>query len=97
MVSTDYEQLLLPILTEISLSLESEFQVWIARRLIGLIFLQAGDSPNAKVAMESAKILVQIAKTSKLSVLRWEANKRLEYLAQFAKENTVRKYAANWN
>ncbi len=96
LVSTDHEELLVPVIQEISLSVDSDLPLWIRRRLLGLIFIQAGDSPNIKVAMNAAKRLVALSKTSKNSVIKWESSKRLDYLAKFAKEPMVKNFAANW-
>lgn len=96
MGSTDYEQLLIPVIHELKALIEDDQPIWIQRRIIGLIFIQAGDSPNIKVAMEAARQLVEIAKTSEQSAIRWEAYKRLEYLSKYAKEIVVKKYASNW-
>ncbi len=96
MASTDYKGLILPLLNEIKLLAQSDLPVWIRRRLIGLIFVQAGDSPNEKISLAAAVNLGKMARGAKSSVVKWESLKRLKYLYRFAKEDVVRKYSANW-
>lgn len=96
MASTDYEGLIKPVIQEIRILVNSDLPIWVSRRLIGLIFIQAGDSPNEATAMASAKALGEIALGAKNGVLRWEARKRLQYLSKFAKDSIVKQYSADW-
>lgn len=96
MASTDHEGLIKPVIQEISILVNSDLPIWVSRRLIGLIFIQAGDSPNEATALASAKILGDISQSAKNGVLRWEARKRLNYLSKFAKDPIIKKYSADW-
>lgn len=97
MASTDYDPLLIPVIEELEEALKADLPLWAKRRIIGLLFIQAGDSPNTKVAMRAAESLVETAKKSTHGYLRWEAGKRLNYLARFSKDDIVKAFAANWN
>ncbi len=94
--STDYPELVIPIIQEITISLDSDLPIWIGNRFIGLIFIQAGDSPNEKIAMFSAKSLVEVIKENKRSAFRWEANLRIKQLSLYANDEAVQSYAKNW-
>lgn len=94
--STDYPELVTPVVQEIAISLDSDIPVWIGNRLIGLIFIQAGDSPNEKIALFSTKHLIDIIKDNKRSAFRWEAGVRIKYLTLYATNESVKSYAKNW-
>lgn len=93
--STDFEGLILPLLQVIRQSAQSDLPVWIQRRLITLIFIQAGDSPNQTVAVEATKYLWLTVKEAKIPVLRWECMNRLRYLAKFSRNKASKEYAQN--
>lgn len=94
--STDYPELVIPVIDEITVSLNSDLPIWIGTRLIGLIFIQAGDSPNEEIAMFSAKRLVELIKNHKRSAFRWEASLRMNQLSLYASNETVQSFAKNW-
>lgn len=94
--STDYPELVIPVIQEVATSLDSDLPIWIGNRFIGLIFIQAGDSPNEKIAMFSAKRLVTVIKDNKRSAFRWEASLRMKQLSLYASSETVQTYAKNW-
>ncbi len=96
MASTDYEGLVSPVMMEIKLSVYSDLPIWIGKRLIGLIFIQAGDSPNGKIAITAAKQMAKITQDAKKGILKWEARKRLKYLSIHASDDVVKDFAANW-
>ena len=96
LTSTDHPSLILPVLKEINLAIASDLPVWIRKRLVTLLFLQAGDSPNEKVSLEAAKYLSKIVNKSNNIAIKWEVLQRFDLLAKFAKEEETKKFAANW-
>jgi len=96
LTSTDHPGLVLPVIRELRQALEGEFPVWIGRRMIGLIFIAAGDSPQEKIAYQATETLVEIAENANKAALRWEAGKRLKYLSLHAQDEAVRKLAVTW-
>ncbi|MCP4296491.1 MAG: hypothetical protein GY786_12885 [Proteobacteria bacterium] len=95
--STDHPSLVLPVLEEISHAADSNLPMWIKRRLVTVIFLQAGDSPSRETGMGAAKYLTSLAENSGNIAIKWEAITRVNFLAKFAKDEAVKKYSANWH
>ncbi len=90
--STDYPELVIPVIRELALSLDSDLPIWIGNRFIGLIFIQAGDSPNEEVALFSAKTLLDIIDQDKRSAFRWEASLRIKHLSLYANDEAVKTF-----
>ncbi len=87
--STDYPELVIPVIRELTLSLNSDLPIWIGNRFIGLIFIQTGDSPNEEIALYSAKSLLDIVDQIKRSAFRWEASVRIKHLSLYADNEAV--------
>lgn len=97
LASTDRPGLVIPVINEIKTFTMARSQpLWTARRMIALLFLQAGDSPNAEIRLHALKVLQAIEKSSKNWALRSEVWTRISHLARFAKDNDVKSRAAQW-
>lgn len=92
--STDQPELLLPVINELKLAVNSELPVWSQRRLVTLIFMVAGDTTNEIVGVDTVEILKDIAKNAEKIAIRYSALRRMELLKKYAREDKV-KEAAN--
>ena len=94
--STDQPELLLPIINELKLAVDSELPVWIQRRLITLMFMVAGDTSNELVGVDTLKVLKNIAESSGKIAVRYAAFNRIALLVKHAKEDKVKETANFW-
>lgn len=97
LASTDRPGLVIPVLNEIkSFAVARTQPVWTGRRMIALLFLQAGDAPKARIRLHALMVLEEIGKSSKNWALRSEVWTRMSHLARFAKDHNVKSRAAKW-
>ncbi|MGK0290347.1 MAG: hypothetical protein ACI86H_001803 [bacterium] len=95
--STDSAGLLLPILNEIDSVLKSSsIPVWIKKRLVSLLFLQAANSTNSTVRQTAFNLLKNSSKSASLNAVRWVALKRIQQLGLYAKDGRIQQAAKNW-
>lgn len=94
--STDQSELLLPIINELKLAVDSELPVWIQRRLITLMFMVAGDTSNELVGVNTTKVLKTVADSSDKVAVRYAAFNRISLLVKHAKEDKVKETANFW-
>lgn len=94
--STDQPELLLPVINELKLAVNSELPVWIQRRLVTLIFMVAGDTSNELVGVDTTKVLKEIAEKGEKIAVRYAAFNRIGLLVKHAKEDKVKETANFW-
>ena len=97
LASTDQPGLVVPVLDEIKAMAMAQTQpVWIGRRMVALLFLQAGDSPNGKIRQHALRLLEETGKVGRNWAVRREVWTRMALLARFARDNEVKSRAVRW-
>ena len=97
LASTDRPGLVLPVLEEIKAMAMAKTQpVWIGRRMVALLFLQAGDSPNKKIRQHALQLLEETGKMGRNWAIRREVWTRMALLARFARDAGVKSRATSW-
>ncbi|MDX2470710.1 MAG: hypothetical protein QNL04_09075 [SAR324 cluster bacterium] len=94
LASTDQSPLVLPLLEEITDSINYKLPYWAQRRLVSLVFLSAADSPNDQVNEAAFKLLLHIRKNTLQMGLAWEVQQRLKFLSKSASNKRVMRLAA---
>ncbi len=97
LASTDQPGLVVPVLDEIKAMAMAQAQpVWIGRRMVALLFLQAGDSPDGKIRQHALRLLEETGKVGRNWAVRREVWTRMALLARFARDDEVRSRAVRW-
>lgn len=97
LASTDRPGLVVPLLNRIKALARAKTQpIWIARRMVALVFLQAGDSPNEKIRGAALKVLQDIGRSGGNWAIRQEVWHRISLLARFARDEDVKSEAVRW-
>ncbi|MCZ6730597.1 MAG: hypothetical protein O7C61_12895 [SAR324 cluster bacterium] len=97
LASTDKPGLVVPVLDEIkSMAMGKAQPVWIGRRMVALLFLQAGDSPNARIRQHALQLLQVIGRAGRNWAIRREVWTRMALLARFARDDGIKAGAQRW-
>jgi hypothetical protein len=96
MASTDQIALLAPVQAEVQALAVSGLPFWLKRRLVALLFVQAGDSINGAVRADALARLSWLGRSSQSWPLRMEVLVRMRQLAEFAAHAEVKTIAAQW-
>ncbi|MBI4081825.1 MAG: hypothetical protein HY423_04370 [Candidatus Lambdaproteobacteria bacterium] len=96
LASTDQIVLLAPIHGEIQALAVSDLPFWLKRRLVSLLFVQAGDSINGAVRADALARLSWLGRDSQNWPLRMEVLVRMRQLAEVAPHAEVKSIAAQW-
>jgi hypothetical protein len=94
--STEYLQLTKPVMEEINTFLNFSLPIWVKRRLVTTIYVQAGNSPNPEVADAALKILIDIANNYETIALRFDTLTRIQQLQKFASIKSVKAQSNKW-
>jgi len=97
LAATDAPSLVLPVLNEIRFqAMSPEQPAWVAKRMIGLLFLQAGDSPVAELRSHAMEQIERIGKNATRWTLRQEVLQRMQQLQLHARDGDVKARAKTW-
>jgi hypothetical protein len=97
LASTDKPGLVLPVLENIkSLAAARNQPVWVGRRLVALLYLQSGDSPNSEIRAQALKLLQETGDSGRNWAIRAEVHTRMGHLARFARDAEIKAKAADW-
>jgi len=97
LASTDQPSLVVPVLEEIAnLAMSQSQPVWVGRRMVALLFLQAGDSPNPAIRRHALALLERVGSSGRNWAIRREVWERLALLARFARDAEVKAQATRW-
>ena len=97
MAATDQTSLIVPVVNEMRALALSQMPHWIHRRLVALIFMQAGDALQAGTRQHAFEQLSTLGRASSTSWgVRMEVLTRMNQLAQYTKYADTKASAAKW-
>lgn len=97
LASTDKPGLVLPVLENIKYLAAARNQpVWVGRRLVALLYLQSGDSPNEEIRAHALKLLREMGASARNWAIRAEVHIRMGQLSRFARDAGIKAKAADW-
>ena len=97
MAATDQMSLIVPVVNEMRDLALSQMPHWIRRRLVALIFMQAGDALQAGTRQHAFEQLSTLGRASSTSWgVRMEVLTRMNQLAQYTKYADTKASAAKW-
>lgn len=88
--------LVAPVLEVIKQLLKSKLSMLVQRRLVAILYIQAGEASEAKVRRLALKHLWEVGRKSPSRVIQWEIGERMSQLSQFSRDPYIKSQTRKW-